>query len=66
MKLNKIIYSLRIMEKLVERGYAPLTSMPNPKFPQFQCWVFAVSDGFKKDLDEILRSEEEVHCGREK
>ena len=35
MPINKIIYSKRIMEALVERGNLPLKSMPNPYKPEF-------------------------------
>lgn len=62
--MNKIIYSLKIMEELVKRGYIPITSMPNPKFPKYQCWIFAATDGFKEDLDQILSSLE-GGCPRE-
>ena len=54
MPINKIIYSKRIMEALVEMGNLPLKSMPNPYKPEFQCWIFEVNDKFQKDLDRIL------------
>ena len=44
------------MEELVKRGHIPLTSMPNPKFPKYQCWIFAATEGFKADLEQILSS----------
>lgn len=52
--MNKIIYSLRVMLCLVERGFIPITTMPNPKYPQFNCWIFEVTDSFQQALDEIL------------
>ncbi len=54
MPITKIIYSMRIMLKLVEKGYQPLTTMPNPQHPEFNCWVFEQTEDFKKDLNEIL------------
>lgn len=54
--MNKIIYSLKVMEELVKRGYIPLVSMPNPKFPRYQCWIFAATGSFMADLDQILSS----------
>lgn len=48
------------MEALVNKGHVPICAMPNPKFPQYQCWIFAVTDSFQVDLDEILSS-----CGKE-
>lgn len=52
--MNKIIYSLNVMEQLVEKGNIPLSSMPNPKFPQYMCWIFEVNEKFQRDLDEVL------------
>lgn len=50
----KIIYSLKIMRQLVERGYVPEHIMPNPQYPQYNCWVFAVDKNFQADLDDIM------------
>ena len=52
--MNKIIYSLNIMEQLVSKGHVPVSSMPNPKYPQYMCWIFSVNEKFQKDLDEVL------------
>ena len=52
--MNKIIYSFKIMEQLVEKGYFPVRTMPNPKFPKYNCWVFAATEEFNADLDKIL------------
>lgn len=54
MPINKIIYSKRIMELLVAAGNIPLQSMANPYKPEFQCWIFEVTDKFQKDMDKIL------------
>ncbi len=54
MPINKIIYSKRLMETLVSMGDIPLQSMPNPYKPEFQCWIFEVTDKFQKDMDKIL------------
>lgn len=42
------------MEMLVAAGNIPLKSMPNPYKPEFQCWIFEVSDKFQKDMDKIM------------
>lgn len=47
---------MRVMLALVEKGYIPEATMPNPQNTQFNCWVFAETDGFKADLDQILRT----------
>lgn len=35
--MNKIIYSLKVMVQLVEKGHVPIAAMENPKFPEFKC-----------------------------
>ena len=57
MPKNKIIYSKKLMEKLVEKGNIPLKSMTNPYKPEFQCWIFAVNDKFNSDMTEVLDHE---------
>lgn len=52
--MNKIIYSLKVMIALVEKGHIPISTMTNPKYPQYNCWVFQVTDQFQSDLDQIL------------
>lgn len=47
MPITKIIYSMRVMLQLAERGYKPLTTMPNPQHPEYNCWIFEVTEDFK-------------------
>ena len=52
--MNKIIYSLQVMSKLVEMGFFPVNKMANPKYPKFDCWVFKRSKEFDEALDIVL------------
>lgn len=52
--MYKIIYSLKVMLQLVEFGHVPTKTMPNPKYPQYNCWVFEITDAFQRDLDKVL------------
>lgn len=52
---REIIYSFRVMEQLMRMGYVPLMTLPNPKNPKFNCWVFEWNEEFQKDLEKILR-----------
>lgn len=52
--MSKIVYSLRVMLQLVERGFMPTATMPNPKYKEYDCWVFERSEAFDRALDEIL------------
>lgn len=44
MEEYKIIYSLRVMRALVEKGFFPVQTMPNPKNVKYNCWVFKNSE----------------------
>ena len=57
MPKKRIIYSLKLMNRLVERGFCPVQTMPNPRIPAFQCWIFDVTDDFQKTMDELLGGE---------
>lgn len=52
--MNKIIYSLKVMLKLVEKGNIPISTMPNPKYPEYDCWIFQSTDKFEQDLTDVL------------
>lgn len=52
--MNKIIYSIKVMKALVERGFIPIATIPNPKNSKFNCWIFEVTDDFQQILDEIM------------
>jgi hypothetical protein len=54
MPITKIIYSLRIMLALRAAGFEPLTTMPNPQHPEFNCWVFELTEDLQAELDKIL------------
>ena len=44
MNKKQIIYSLKVMRQLLERGFTPEQTIPNPVKPQFNCWVFEVTE----------------------
>ena len=46
----QIIYSLRVMKGLVNKGIFPVQTMPNPINSKFNCWVFEDTDKFRKEL----------------
>lgn len=52
--MNKIIYSLKIMLQLVEMGNLPVSTMENPKYSEYKCWVFEMTDKLQHDLDIVL------------
>lgn len=57
---RKVIYSMRVMLALVERGHMPEAVMPNPQNTKYNCWVFVETDELKADLDSILGARSEV------
>ena len=54
MQKNKIIYSLRVNLALIEAGFMPIDTIPNPKFPRYDCWIFEYTSEFEEALNKIL------------
>ena len=53
-ELTKIIYSKRVMVKLLELGFRPVDTFPNPTNPQYLCWAFKWDKDFDKALSIVL------------
>jgi hypothetical protein len=53
-KLFKIVYSLRIMEQLVEMGYRPVERMESPVIEGFYCWLFERNEEFDRDFSALV------------
>ena len=51
---NQIIYSARVMTQLVELGFMPKETMKNPKYPQYDCWIFENTKEFQGVLPKVL------------
>lgn len=56
---KKIIYSLKIMKDLREKGIYPDFAMQNPEYPEYLCWTYSVNDELVQALDEIFKREAE-------
>lgn len=54
---NKIIYSKRVMEQLLEMGFRPIDTFPNPTTPKYMCWAFEWTDQFDVALSAVLGQE---------
>ena len=50
----RIVYKLDYAIKMKLKGHQLVTTMPNPKKTQYQCWVFVDDDTFESDLQEII------------
>lgn len=50
-----IIYTMRLAMALIDKGYAPLSTMPNPNNPRLMCWVFQKTDKFLEDFNELVK-----------
>ena len=55
-QINKqqIIYSKKVLDQLLELGFRPIESFPNPIKPYLMCWAFERDEEFDKALDIIL------------
>lgn len=47
------VYNMRIALELKNRGHIVAEMLPNPKKPEFICWVFIVDKTFNRDLREL-------------
>ena len=52
---QKIIYSMKVMQQLVEMGFLPTATLPNPKDTKYNCWVFDWTEEFDKALCVVLK-----------
>ena len=50
-----IVYKMKLAMALMEKGYSPLYTMPNPKNTTLICWVFQKTDAFLKDFEELVK-----------
>ena len=56
---SKIIYSLKIMKQLLEKGIFPLETKNNPTNPEYLCWIYEITDELVVALDEIFEGGQE-------
>lgn len=50
----KLVYSLRIMERLVELGYRPVERLESPVVEGYYCWLFERSEEFDRDFSALV------------
>lgn len=50
----RIIYKLDYAVQMKLKGHQLITTMPNPKKTEYQCWVFVDDLTFEDDLQEII------------
>ena len=55
---TKIIFSRRVKDKLVEKGYKPLKRFEDVKRPGFWVWEFEATPAFEKAFLEIAGRED--------
>lgn len=52
--MYEVVYSYRVMQRLMRLGYFPVKTIPNPKDSKYTSWVFEASEDFRKDLRKIV------------
>ena len=50
----KLVYSIRIMERLVEMGYRPVERVDYPMVDGFYCWLFERTEDFERDFSALV------------
>ena len=51
---QKIIFSKQIMLGLLEKGFRPIESFPNPTNPKYLAWAFEKSDALERAFAEVV------------
>ena len=62
MMSNKVIYSLKIHIALRMAGFEPVFEMPNPRKPQYTCWIYEDTPELEEVFDKCIR---EMEAGRD-
>lgn len=52
---SKVIYSMKIMKDLLDKGIFPESIKQNPTNPEYLCWTYTVDDKLTQALDEIFK-----------
>lgn len=47
------VYNMKYAIELKRRGHIVAETIPNPKKPEFICWVFLVDESFYCDLEAL-------------
>lgn len=55
---TKTIYARWVCEQLLQLGFRPIDTFPNPLKPEFMCWQFEWTEEFDKALTNILSGQE--------
>lgn len=50
----KIVYSRKVKNELINRGFRPIRTESNKKMPGFDVWIFERVPAFNIAFDEIL------------
>lgn len=50
----RIVYKLQYAVQMKLKGHQLITTMPNPKRNEYQCWVFVDDQTFEEDLQQII------------
>ena len=61
MQSTKIIFSRRIKDLLVDRGFEPIRRFEDVKRPGFWIWEFQATPAFLKAFEEVAFRKEGAH-----
>lgn len=57
MDKDVLVYSLKLAQRLCQRGYKIIETRPNPKKPWLNCFLFEKTEGFEIALREELSND---------
>lgn len=50
---TQLVFSLKVHTALTLAGFKYIEMMPNPRYPQFNCWVYEATPAFMKLFEEL-------------
>lgn len=55
--MYKIVYSLRLAQKLCKQGFRIIEVRPNPKKPWLNCFLFEDSESLRVAIEEATKND---------
>ena len=46
----RFVYRMDFALALIQKGFKPISTLPNPQKPQFTMWIFETSEEFEREL----------------
>lgn len=52
---QKLCYSKKVVQRLMEQGQFPVKELPHPTIDGFKCWMFDWSEDFEEAFSQVVK-----------